>query len=63
MNGISEKEKNELRKELNNCAYKYGTLDQRTLEISQEVDKFMVEDMKKRNKKNPLPRIQLNHMF
>ncbi|WP_217301926.1 aspartyl-phosphate phosphatase Spo0E family protein [Clostridium sp. 001] len=51
MNSISEKEKNELRKKLNNCAYRYGTLDQRTLEISQEVDKFMVEDMKKEIKR------------
>ncbi|QXE19508.1 hypothetical protein B5S50_12135 [Clostridium sp. 001] len=51
VNSISEKEKNELRKKLNNCAYRYGTLDQRTLEISQEVDKFMVEDMKKEIKR------------
>lgn len=40
-----------LEKKLDSYAYNYGTLDQRTLKISQELDKFMVEDMKKEMKR------------
>lgn len=47
MNDLMEKEVNDLRKKLDSYAYNYGTLDQRTLKISQEVDKFMVEEMKR----------------
>ncbi|AZV56775.1 aspartyl-phosphate phosphatase Spo0E family protein [Clostridium sp. AWRP] len=38
---------NDLREKLDRYAYEHGTLDQKTLEISQEVDKFIVEDMKR----------------
>lgn len=44
---VFENKENDLRKKLDSYAYSYGTLDQRTLKISQEVDKFIVEEMKR----------------
>ncbi|WP_243121041.1 aspartyl-phosphate phosphatase Spo0E family protein [Clostridium autoethanogenum] len=51
VNDVMENKENYLRKKLDSYAYNYGTLDQRTLKISQELDKFMVEDMKKEMKR------------
>lgn len=45
------------REELNMCVAAYGTLDRRTLEISQKLDDLIVQDMKDMKERLEIKRI------